>query len=303
MRIRGSLFPLLLALAAAAPATAGAAVTVTAEEPFEETPQVADLGATTATVADDGTLTVRTRIVARPPAGWGNCVPQPSGLCVAPRMTVSWLLDWQRGGSPAEQGADAKVVATPLRDETAWQALRWDGALGRWSAATLTAAATDIGGAVWSLRPEQLAIPATATITMSIASRFHLVGDDGAAVDAADDAGPLAIPLGGFRADGASAPAPVAPAAPAPAARGSPLPVAAPPNGAAQRTPACVAASARLRRIERRVARLEGVVRGRGTAARRNAARDELRRLRPRRLAARSAKHRACTPASQPRGR
>jgi len=302
MRIRGSLF-LLLALAAAAPATAQAAVTVTAEEPFEETPLVPDLGATTATVADDGTLSVRTRIVARPPAGWGGCVPLPSGLCVPARITVSWLLDWQSGGSPAEQGADAKVVATPTQGATAWEALRWDGALARWSAATLTAAATDIGGASWSLQPAQLKIPASATIALRIASRFHVVGDDGVPVDAADDAGPVTIPLGGFVADGASAPAAAPPrASPPPAA---PLPVVTPQSGTAKRTPACLAASRRLRRLDRRLLRLEraAVARGRGAAARRRAARDELRRLRPRHAAARSAKRRACAPASQPRGR
>lgn len=301
MRFHRSLF-LLLALAAAVPASAGAAVTVTAEEPFEETPLVPDLGATTATVADDGTLSVRTRIVARPPVGWGGCMPLPSGLCVPTRTTVSWLLDWQSGGSPAEQGADAKVVATPTLGATAWEALRWDAALARWSAATVPAAATDIGGASWSLQPAQLKIPATATVTLRIAARFHVVGDDGVAVDAADDAGPIAIPLGGFAADGASAPAPAA------SPRAAPAPVAAPPavtpqSGPTRRTPACVAATRKLRRLDRRVLRLEGVVRGRGTAARRKAARAELRRLRPRRTAARRVTRRACAPASQPRVR
>lgn len=304
MRFRGSPFlAALAALAAAATpvATADAAVTVTAEEPYEETPYVPDLGATTATVGDDGALTVRTRIVARPPAGWGGCMPLPSGLCVPAQTTVAWLLDWQAGGSTiaADAGSDAKIVATPLPASTAWQALRWDAALQRWSAATVPAATTDIGGATWSLTPSQLGIPATATVQLRIAARFHVVGDDGVAVDTADDAGPLTIPLGGsgsgVAAPSVGAPAPRAAPVPAPTEGGAPLDV--------KLTAACVAATRRARTLAVRLRRLEAIVRGRGTAARRKAARDELRRLRPRRDAARAVKRRACAPASQPRGR
>lgn len=302
MRIRGSLFPALVtALLLVAPAGAGAAVTVTAEEPFEETPFVADLGATTATVADDGTLTVRTRIVARPPAGWGGCVPLPSGLCVPATVTVAWLLDWQSGGSAADDGADAKVVATPAQATTTWQALRWDATAAQWRAATVPAATTDIGGATWSLAPAQLGIPATATVSMRIASRFHVVGDDGLPVDTADDAGPLTIPLGGLSPD-----APATPSAPSSApSPTAPVPAQPTADGTAVRakTPACIAAEKRVRTIAARIRKLEGIVRGRGTAARRTAARNELRRLRPRHSTARTLKRRACVSASQPRGR
>ncbi|MDO8188772.1 hypothetical protein Q5424_19925 [Conexibacter sp. JD483] len=303
MQIRGSLFLTLTTavLLALAPAGARAAITVTAEEPFEETPYVPDLGTTTATVGDDGTLTVRTRIVARPPAGWGGCVPMPSGLCVPARITVSWLLDWLPGsGSVTEAGADAKIVATPTQGTTTWQALRWDPVLTRWSAAAVPAATTDIGGATWSLVPSQLGIPATATIAMPIWSRFHVVGDDGVPIDAADDAGPLTIPLGGLgapRGDTAPTSAPSSPQAPAPV-----TPDAGAGVSVRAKTAACVAATRRLRTIEVRIKRLEAIARGRGTAARRRAARDELRRQRPRRSTARTLKRRACTPASQPRG-
>lgn len=304
MRIRGSLFPALVtALLLVAPASAGAAVTVTAEEPFEETPFVPDLGATTATVADDGTLTVRTRIVARPPAGWGGCVPLPSGLCVPARITVTWLLDWQSGGSVADDGADAKVVATPAQATTTWQALRWDATGAQWRAATVPAATTDIGGATWSLAPAQLGIPATATVSMRIASRFHVVGDDGLPVDTADDAGPLTIPLGGLSPDAGAAP--VAPSAPS----SGPGPVTLGPDtgsgapAVSAKTPACIAAEKRVRTIAARIRKLEAIVRGRGTATRRTVARNELRRLRPRHSTARKLKRRACAPASQPRGR
>jgi hypothetical protein len=297
----------LAAACLALPASASAVMNGIVEDPLEGTAFVPDLGRTSIALTPDGQLVVETRIVARPPAGWGGCVPLPSGTCLPAQMSVSWLFDNQPDGSPTEGGADAKVVATPAQGVTTWQSLRWDRGGGRWIAGIVPAGATDITGARWSLDALELGLrptgassptagssPSTAsTATMRIVSRFRALGEDGVPVETSDEAGPLTFSLDGL------APSAAAPATPqSDAAR----------RGTAARphvSAVCRTARQRLTTLDRRIAKLRRIAttraRGRDAAARRVSARGELRRLRPQRAKARAHERHACARASQPR--
>ena len=296
-RLRTTLAVLLaaggIAVAAAAPAPAAPSVTI--EEPLEAQPFVADLGHVVATAGDDGRLTVRTQIVARPPAGWGGCIPLPSGVCVLADMRVSWFLDFRPGGSPAGQGADVKVTALPIWASTTWVAEEWNETHGRWAAhPQRPVATTDAGGATWSIQLGPLLLAPGARLLLRASSRFVPVDDLGQPLEPLyDDTATVEVPLPAVYPG-----APVPPASPTggpPTARGDSAPQMPTP---AQLT-ACNKARARLSTLDRRIRRAAKAAK-RGPAARRRAARRELRRLRSQRDAALSSKRRTCAKASQP---
>lgn len=316
MRRPGTLIPLCAALAAclafALPAGATAAVTATIEDPLEAIAFVPDLGRTTVALDDDTTLAVETAIVARPPAGWGGCVTLSAGACLPAQMSVSWLFDHSPGGSPQESGADAKVVATPAGGTTTWQSARWDRYNARWATGMVPVGATDITGVRWSLRATELGMPpagagTTASANVRVVASFRALGEDGAPIEARDEAGPLVLPLGGLPpvpASGVGGPVPdagLAPAAPAPAptapAAAQPRPGSAAPTAATRSAAACSLARGRVTQLERRIAHLRRVVRQGTVAAHRRAARRSLQRLRSQRAKARVRARGACAKA------
>ncbi|ADB50431.1 hypothetical protein [Conexibacter woesei] len=301
MRPAAALAAMVLAVAALAfVAVPGAgATTVVLDEPFEGAPFVADLGRTTVTYGDDQLLAVETAVVARPPAGWGGCIVQLSGICLPAQMTVEWLLDHSIGGDPAAAGADARVVATPSAGRTTWESARWDRYYARWRAGAVPNATTDARGVRWTLPMAELGLVRTpyfsttvgprANVDLFVVSRFSALDAAGLPIGGLDAAGPGLLPFG------------VLPEAlPTPAPGATPPPVG---DGPVERRVACHRASVRVRRLDRRIRRAAKVAHGRGPAARRRAARGELRRLRAQRSEALAAKRRTCAKASQPPSR
>lgn len=275
---------LLAALFLTLPAAARAGVTVTVDDPLEAAESVPDLGRTTMTIGDDAVLSVRTQVVARPPAGWGGCVPLPVGVCYPITMSVSWYFDLVEGGSPPDGGAEASVVATPNGSATTWRARLWSARKEGWVDVAVPTGSTDLEGVSWSLPASAIGlppkVPTTATgsspaASVRIVSRYQPFSSDGAALELRDQAGPFVLPLGSL---------PGAVTGPVVSAE-------------------CTAATARVAKLDARIAKLEKVARGRSTATRRTSARGELRRLRPQRARARAVKLRACARASQPRSR
>jgi len=295
--VRGRLRTLLVALlaagagAAGAPVPATAAQTVTIAEPLEAQPFVADLGHVEATAGDDGRLTVRTQIVARPPAGWGGCIALPNGVCVRADMLVTWYLDHRPGGSPMGRGADWKVWARPIWGQTSWMLEEWSDARGHWIGSfQRPLATTDAGGATWSLPLAALRLAPGERLLLRASSRFVPLDDAGQPLPPLfDDTETVEVPLPATVAS-----PPPSPAAPAPDAAPGTLPP-------AQRA-ACVRAQARVGALRRRIRRAARAAQ-RGPAARRRAARRELRRLRVKRDAALGVKRRTCAKASQPPSR
>lgn len=294
---------LVLALACAvARAPAASATTVVLDEPLEGAAFVPDLGRTTATFGEDRVLAVATAIVARPPAGWGGCIVQLSGICLPAQMSVEWLLDNSTGGDPAGFGADAKVVATPSQGQTAWTSARWDRYAARWRAGAVPNATTSHQGASWTLPMAELGllqIPygstvggPSANVDLLVVSRFSALDAAGLPIDGLDTAGPALLPFGALT---------LPPSSPAPGAPGE----AGPPtgDGPVERRLACIRARMHVRRLERRIRRAAKIARGGAPAARRRAARGELRRLRAQRSQALAAKRRTCAKASQPPSR
>jgi hypothetical protein len=275
-------------------APAQAAVTVSIEDPLEGTPFVPDLGRTSLSLGEQSMLVAETLIVARPPAGWGGCVPLPTGICLPAQMSVSWYFDDGPDGSPAQYGADAKVVATPAQETTTWQSLRWDRSDQHWVAGAVPAGATDISGVRWSILASELGLAPNATVSVRVVARFRATGANGEVVETRDESGPFALPLGGL----APAPAPAAALAPASPSRPDATEV-----QGTRVSAACRAARLRVTRLERRIAAARKVARGRGAAARRRTARDKLRRLRPQRAKARTHERHACARTSQPHSR
>ncbi|MBB4662319.1 hypothetical protein [Conexibacter arvalis] len=305
-RIRTLLVTLAAAaLGAGAGATSAGAAPATLVDPLEGQPLVADIGEMTASVRADGVLEVRTQLVARPPAGWGGCIPLASGVCMLADMRVTWYLDSRAGGSSDEHGADAKIAAIPAWDRTSWLLDGWSDADARWlRSANVPAAATDAGGARWALPLAWLGIRpgAVGSVRLRAVSRIVPLDPLGQPQPPVrDETDWLVVPLA---AD------PSAPAAdrPVPAAPTAGSPDAVPTGEAAPRAPtaarrACTRAGARVRRLDRRIRRAARAARARRPAARRRAARRELRRLRMQRNAALADKRRACAKASQPPSR
>lgn len=191
------------------PSTAAASSSASFDDPIGDTTYYApDLGATTVTVGDDDAITVDTRIVPRPPAYWGGCAYYvgfpPYQTCVPANMNVTWYLDFQSGGSVADDGADTRVLAVPTRGPTIWESSRWDTANGKFSAGAKLAAAEDAGGARWTLRLADLGIPKPATVRIWVVSLYKSYTGLGTLLEYSDTAGPGTVGVAG---------APAAPAA------------------------------------------------------------------------------------------
>jgi len=192
------------------PATAGASSSASFDDPIGDVTYYApDLGATTVTIGDDETIVVDTRIVPRPPAYWGGCAYYvgfpPYQTCVPANMNVTWYLDFLSGGSVADDGADAKVVAVPSRGQTFWEGSRWDGANGRFSAGAKPAAVEDAGGARWTLRLADLGIPRPATARVWVVSLYKSYTGLGTLLNYSDVAGPGTVQIAGPPAAGTDA--------------------------------------------------------------------------------------------------
>jgi hypothetical protein len=193
----------IAAVLALLPASAIAAVSGSFDDPIGDTPQYApDLGATTVTVGDDDSLVVDTRIVPRPPAGWGGCAYTvgfpPFQTCVPANMNVAWYFDYAaNSGSVADGGADAKVVVVPSQGQTFWEGSRWDAANGRFSAGAQPAGAEDPGGVTWVLRLADLGIPRSATLRIWVVSLYKSYNGLGVLLNYSDAAGPGTVSIPG----------------------------------------------------------------------------------------------------------
>lgn len=185
---------LCLPMAAAAAATSGSF-----DDPVGDVLEFApDLGTTAVTIGDDETIAVDTRIVPRPPAGWGGCHYYVAGICIPADMTVTWYVDHTPGtGSLADDGADAKVVAIPRRGQTVWEGSNWDAANGRFSAGAQPVATEDPGGVRWTLRLADLGIPRPATVRIWVVSLFKSYTGVGTLLEYEDRAGPGTIAVAG----------------------------------------------------------------------------------------------------------
>jgi hypothetical protein len=208
--VRGAAVLAMAMVACALPASAGASSSASFDDPIGDVTYYApDLGATTVTVGDDGTITVDTRIVPRPPAGWGGCAYKvgffPYETCVPADMNVTWYLDFASGsGSVTDGGADAKVVVIPRRGQTFWESSRWDTANGRFSAGAKPLAAEDDGGVRWTLNLADLGIPKPATVRIRVVSLYKSYNGVGTLLNYSDEAGPGTVSIAG------PAPAPTA---------------------------------------------------------------------------------------------
>ncbi len=194
---------LIVAFLLALPATAGAAASGSFDDPIGDSPEFApDLGATAVTVGDDDTITVNTRIVPRPPAGWGGCAYYigfpPFQTCAPSNMNVTWYFDHTpAGGNVADGGADAKVVVVPSQGQTFWESSRWSATSGRYSAGAPPAGAEDPGGIAWTLRLADLGIPKPATLRIWAVSLYKSYNGVGTLLNYSDTAGPGSVAIGG----------------------------------------------------------------------------------------------------------
>lgn len=193
-----ALAALLLPAAGAAAATSGSF-----DDPIGDTLEYApDLGATTVTIGDDETIAVDTRIVPRPPAGWGGyayCVGfPPFQTCVPADMNVTWYIDHTPStGSVADDGADAKVVVIPRQGQTFWESSKWDAANGKFAAGAKPLGSEDPGGAKWTLRLADLGIPRPATLRVWVVSLYKSYNGVGTLLEYSDRAGPGTVAVDG----------------------------------------------------------------------------------------------------------
>lgn len=290
--------------AAALSAAAGMALAAPAEARFgltlhgqlEAQPYVPDIGLATFKGDDQLVLTARAQIVARPPAGWGGCVPQPSRLCMPPEVTVRWLIDHSHGGDPDDFGADTRVIATPSQGQTTWTSERWDRPNRRWAPAAVPTGFTDADGAQWTLPMVELGLVPTPydpylrapkpTVGFMVVARFRGLDERGVPVEAIDYVGMGRVAVPGWpRSSQTSAPrAPLG-------------------DGPAERQAWCAAQTARVKRLGRAIRRALKVARGGGPEARRRTARKRARTLRTKRTNTLAATRRMCPTASQPPSR
>ena len=202
MKAIGTQVALALALAMSLPAGAAAAASGTFDDPIGDSAEyAADLGASTVTVGDDDTIVVNTRIVPRPPAGWGGCAyvvgTFPYETCVPSNMNVTWYFDYAPGsGDLANEGADAKVVVVPSRGQAFWESDRWDAASGRYVSGAQPLGAEDPGGVTFTLRLADLAIPKPSALRVWAVSLYKSYNGLGVLLNYTDTAGPgtVAIP-------------------------------------------------------------------------------------------------------------
>jgi hypothetical protein len=203
MKVGRTIAALTAALSLSLPAIAGAAASGSFDDPIGDSPQyAADLGATTVTVGDDDTITVNTRIVPRPPAGWGGCAyvvgTFPFETCVPANMNVTWYFDYSpSSGSVADGGADAKVVVVPSRGQVFWESDRWDASSGRYASGAQPAGAEDPGGVTWTLRLADLGIPKPATLRVWAVSLYKSYNGLGTLLNYTDTAGPGSVAIAG----------------------------------------------------------------------------------------------------------
>ena len=197
-------------LALALPAGAAAAASGGFDDPIGDSPEyAADLGASTVTIGDDDTISVNTRIVPRPPAGWGGCAyvvgTFPFETCAPSNMNVTWYFDYAAGsGDLAAGGADAKALVVPSRGQAFWESDRWDAGSGRYTSGAQPAGSEDPGGVAWSLHLGDLGIPKPATVRIWAVSLYKSYNGLGTLLTYSDTAGPGTISIDGP----AAAPAP-----------------------------------------------------------------------------------------------
>lgn len=201
MKGLGTLVALAFAFAVSLPAGAAAAVSGTFDDPIGDSPEyAADLGATTLTVGDDDTVVVNTRIVPRPPAGWGGCAYVvgffPYETCAPSNMNVTWYFDHASGsGDPANDGADAKVVVVPSRGQVFWESDRWSAATGRYASGAQPLGAEDPGGVTFTLKLADLGIPKPAALRVWAVSLYKSYNGVGTLLNYSDTAGPGAVSI------------------------------------------------------------------------------------------------------------
>lgn len=190
------------------PAGALGAASGSFEDPVGDTLEFApDLGLTSVTVGDDETIAVDTRIVPRPPAGWGGCAYYVVGTCIPSDMNVTWYFDYDpAAGSVADDGADAKVVVVPARGQTFWESDRWNAAAGKFTAGAQPAGTEDPGGVRWALRLADLGIPRPAALRVWAVSLYKSYNGLGVLLDYSDTAGPGTISIPGPATGGGTQP-------------------------------------------------------------------------------------------------
>ncbi|MGH2975063.1 MAG: hypothetical protein ACRDLL_09395 [Solirubrobacterales bacterium] len=201
MKAIGTLVALAVALVMLLPVGAAAAVSGTFDDPIGDSVEyAADLGASTLTIGDDDTIGVNTRIVPRPPAGWGGCAyvvgTFPFETCVPSNMNVTWYFDYAPGsGDLANDGADAKVLVVPSRGQTFWESDRWDSVSGRYASGAQPLGAEDPGGVTFTLRLADLGIPKPAALRVWAVSLYKSYNGLGVLLNYSDTAGPSAVSI------------------------------------------------------------------------------------------------------------
>lgn len=203
MKGRGAVAVLTVVAVLVLPAAASATASGSFDDPIGDSPEyAADLGNSTVDVGDDDTISVNTRIVPRPPAGWGGCAyvvgTFPFETCVPSNMNVTWYFDYApASGDLANDGADAKALVVPSRGQTFWESDRWDAGSGRYTSGAQPAGSEDSGGVSWSLHLADLGIPKPATVRVWAVSLYKSYNGLGTLLNYSDTAGPGTVSIAG----------------------------------------------------------------------------------------------------------